>query len=280
MLGILCIALVIGFKKSANLADAYGLAVTITMLTTTIGYAALTRTAWHWAWWQTAIVTAFFLSFDGSFLIGNIPKIPTGGWIPLAIAIMVFTLFVTWFEGRRRQAAVLSKMTMPVDEFLRQLDASPQTPRAGTAVFLTAHPEGVPYALKHEWLRAHVMFEVVVLLRIETRRRPYVPEKDRIVLEELRENSFYRVTAHYGFMETPDPHEILHLCRQADPDYDFKDATFYLAESTIVAAKGPEALPRWQRMLFAWMVTNARPISMVLDLPVERVVTVGVTVPV
>ena len=280
MLAILCILLVIGFKKSERLADAYGLAVTITMLTTTFAYAALTRVKWNRPWWQTAAVTAFFLLFDGSFLIGNIPKIPTGGWIPLVIALVVFTFFVTWYAGRRRHGAVLAKMSIPVDEFLRDIDARPPVPLVGTAIFLTAHPSGIPYALSHQWLRSHVTFEVVVLLTIVYEASPYVHNRRRITLEELRENTFYRVTASYGFMEMPDTHEILQGCRQADPDYDFKKTVFYLAESEIVAAKGPGAMAGWQRTLYAWMVTNSRPLSTVLKLPISQIVKVGVEIPV
>ncbi|MGH7682750.1 MAG: KUP/HAK/KT family potassium transporter, partial [Vulcanimicrobiaceae bacterium] len=124
MLGVLCVLLVLAFRESAKLADAYGLAVTLTMLTTTVAYAALTQ-RWRWAWWQTAAITLFFLCFDGSFLIGNLPKIPTGGWIPLAIAIAVFSAFVTWYRGRRRQARTLQTMIVPVEDFLKELDARP-----------------------------------------------------------------------------------------------------------------------------------------------------------
>ena len=280
MLAVLCIMLVIAFKKSDNLADAYGLAVTITMLTTTFAYAALTRIKWQWPWWQTILVTAFFLMFDGSFLIGNIPKIPTGGWIPLVIAVVVFTFFVTWYAGRRRHGAVLAKMSMPVDDFLRDIDERPPTPLVGTAIFLTAHPSGIPYALNHQWLRSHVTFEVVVLLTIVYEARPYVHNRERVTLEELRENTFYRVTASYGFMEMPDTDEILHECRKADPDYEFNRTTFYLAESEIVAAQGPDAMRKWQRTLYAWMVTNSRPLSTVLNLPISHIVKVGVQIPI
>jgi KUP system potassium uptake protein len=280
VLGVLCIVLVITFKHSANLGDAYGLAVTLTMITTTIAFAALTQRSWHWRWWQTAIVTLLFLSFDGSFLIGNIAKIPTGGWIPLLIAIVVFNILVTWNTGRRRQARAFEKMGVPVDEFMKDLDARPPTKLVGTAVFLTAHPSGVPYALTHQWLRTHVTFETVVLLTIIYERRPWVPAKDRIQLEELREKTFYRVTAHYGFMETPKTGEILVLCREKAKDNVFDDTVFYLAESTLIPGGDGHRLMSWQRTLFAWMVTNALPIESVLDIPPDRVVKIGVEVPV
>ncbi|MBV8600073.1 MAG: KUP/HAK/KT family potassium transporter [Candidatus Eremiobacteraeota bacterium] len=280
VLAILCVLLVVTFKHSDALADAYGLAVTITMITTTVGYAALTRLQWHWPWWQTAAVTAFFLLFDGSFLIGNVPKIPTGGWIPLLIAIVVFTMFVTWYRGRQRQAKVLASMQMPLDEFLKEYDKHPVSESLGTAVFLTAHPHGVPYALSHQWLRTHLMFEAVVLLTIVLERRPYVRAEDRIVIEELRPHSFYRVTAHYGFMQVPNGHEILAQCRQKSPAYDFHDATYYLAESTVVRSGQPGALRPWEMLLFSWMLNNANPLPTALSLPTNQIIKVGVEVPV
>ncbi|MGH7715768.1 MAG: KUP/HAK/KT family potassium transporter, partial [Vulcanimicrobiaceae bacterium] len=280
VLGILCVLLVIVFKHSTNLGDAYGLAVTLTMISTTIAFAALTRHSWHWPWWQTALATAFFLCFDGSFLVGNIFKIPTGGWIPLVIAVVVFNIFVTWNTGRRRQARVFEKMGVPVEDFMRDLDKRPPAKLVGTAVFLTAHPQGVPYALTHQWLRTHVTFERVVLLTIIYERRPWVSADHRIQLEELRENNFYRVTAHYGFMEAPKSGEILAQCREKSKDDVFEDTVFYLAESTLVEGEKGHRLMAWQRLLFAWMVTNALPIEAVLDMPPDRVVKIGVEVPV
>jgi KUP system potassium uptake protein len=280
ILGILCVLLVLVFKHSANLGDAYGLAVTLTMISTTIAFAALTRRAWNWPLWQTVLVTAFFLCFDGSFLIGNIFKIPTGGWVPLVIAIVVFNIFITWNIGRRRQARVFEKMGVPVDEFMRDLDARPRNQLVGTAVFLTAHPQGVPYALTHQWLRTHVTFERVVLMTIIYERRPRVPEAERIKLEELRSENFYRVTAHYGFMETPKTGEILSLCREKSKEDVFGDTVFYLAESTLVEGEKGHRLMAWQRLLFAWMVTNSLPIEEVLDIPPDRVVKIGIRVPV
>lgn len=277
LLGVMCVLLVLAFKESAKLGDAYGLAVTLTMLTTTIAFAALTRRR-GWRLWQTIAVTALFLCFDGSFLIGNIPKIPSGGWIPLTIAVVVFALFVTWYRGRRRQAQTLEKMTVPVEEFLKELDTRPPTKLIGTAIFMTAHPSGVPYVLNHAFLRTHVMYEKIVLLTIVYERRPRVPSPERVAIEELRKDSFYRITARYGFMETPRTVRILAHCREQAPSFDFDDATFFVGESTIVPASGPHRMARWARLLFAWMLRNSRPIETVLDIPPERIVRLGVAV--
>jgi KUP system potassium uptake protein len=279
-IGVLCVILVLAFRRSDKLADAYGLAVTLTMLTSTVAYAALTRRSWRWPWWQTLAVTVFFLCFDGSFLAGNVLKIPTGGWIPLAVAVVVFTLFVTWHRGRRRQARVLERMSLSVDEFLKVMDAGHPAKLPGTAIFLTAHPEGIPYALLHQFERTRAVYEVMVLLTIVFERRPWVPKEERVVIETLREKSFYRITAHYGFMEVPKIPEILRRCKQKGSEFDFRDATFFLNQATILPADGPRRMPGWQRRLFAWMLTNARPIETVLDIPPEHTIRVGVAVPV
>lgn len=195
------------------------------------------------------------------------------------IAICVYTVFVTWYRGRHRQARALEKLSTPMEDFLRQLDGKVTT-IPGTAIFLTAHPDGVPYALRHQWERLHVLYETIVLLTIVHERRPWVPERDRVVIDSLREESFHRVTAHYGFMQTPKISEILGGCKRKGPQFDFGDATFVLAQSTIVPDHGPRRLAGWQRKLFAWMLTNARPFEESIEIPADHIVRIGVAVPV
>ena len=279
LLGILCILLVVTFRTSSNLGDAYGLAVTLTMLSTTIAYAALTR-KWGWPLWRTIVVVGFFLCFDLSFLAGNIVKIPSGGWIPLTIAIVVFAIFVTWFRGRRRQARVLQSMTVPVEDFLKQLESRPSTNLIGTAIFLTAHPTGVPYVLTHAFLRTRVMYERVVLLTVQFERRPRVPLVDRVQIEELHKGNFYRITARYGFMESPKTLDILARCRAQAPLFDFTDATFFVGDATIIPSTSRDRMSWWSRNLFTWMLTNAMPIEQSMHIPPDRVVRLGLSVPV
>ena len=124
------------------------------------------------------------------------------------------------------------------------------------------------------------MYEKVVIMTISNERRPWVPAAERIKVEELRAGSFYRVTACYGFMEMPKVREILHHCRAKGQQFDFSDATFYLGESTIVPAQHKHRMQRWARLLFAWMLTNARPIDATLEIPPDQVVRIGTAVPV
>ena len=144
-LAIACLLLVVTFKTSDSLGAAYGLAVTVTMLSTSITYFAVARERWKWPLWQAGGLVLIFLLYDGSFLAGNLPKLSRGGWIPAVIALAVFTVFTTWVDGRRRLASRLAEFSTPVDRFLAERGPIPKGGR-GTAIFLTAHPDGVPSA--------------------------------------------------------------------------------------------------------------------------------------
>ncbi len=277
LLTIACLTLVFTFRSSDRLAAAYGLAVTVTMLATTITYYALIRTKWRWPLWRALAVTVFFLSWDLGFLAGNVPKVLAGGWVPLTIAIVVFTIFITWTDGRRRLARALAAQSMPVGEFLRDIHQAAPARRDGTALFLTAHPEGIPFVLRHHWMRSHVVFETIVLLTIVNERRPYIDGSERVAIEQLAER-LYRITVRYGFMEIPAMTDIFSHCRHAENAIDIADATFYLARPRLLRDDDGDAMPRWKRGLYAFMLRNAKPLTDSLDLPAERIVELGVEI--
>src|SRR5581483_2497906 len=156
LLGIVCVILVITFQSSAHLGGAYGLAVTITMLTTTIAFAILLIRKWQWPWWQWAPLIGVFLSWDIPFLIGNASKFIVGGWVPAAMATALFVVFITWNRGRRRMMSSLAHHTMPVEQFVRELKE--RTNVSGVAFFLTPEPKGIPFVLEHEWMRDHIVY--------------------------------------------------------------------------------------------------------------------------
>src|SRR5579872_456646 len=162
LLGIVCVVLVITFKSSAQLGGAYGLAVTITMLTTTVAFAMLLIRKWHWPAWQWVPLIAVFLSWDLPFLIGNASKFIAGGWVPVAMATALFVVFVTWNRGRRRMKQSLAHHTMPVEQFVREIKAQAQF--GGVAFFLTPEPKGIPFVLEHDWMRDHIVYDTIVLL--------------------------------------------------------------------------------------------------------------------
>ncbi len=275
MLGIVCIVLVITFRSSNALGGAYGLAVTITMLTTTLAFAQLLRKVWKWPAWQWVPLIAIFLCWDLPFLIGNASKVISGGWVPLAMALALFALFTTWNRGRRRMMESLSSQVMPVKQFLAE--AREPTVVSGTAFFLNPEPSGIPFVLQHEWMRSHIVFDTIVLLTIMHAGRPYVSSDRRVEIEQLAPR-LMRVKAWYGFMEEPRIHHILQQLRKRRPNVDFSRPTYYLASPKISAAHTPHGLPNWQRSLFRWMARNARPLTDSLGLPPNNVIEFGVEV--
>jgi KUP system potassium uptake protein len=275
LLGIVCIILVIAFRSSDKLGGAYGLAVTITMLTTTIGFAQLLRTKWKWPAWQWVPLIAVFLSWDIPFLTGNASKFVSGGWVPVAMALALFTVFITWNRGRRRLMERLEAHTMPVDQFLKELKAP--TYVSGTAFFLSPEPAGIPFVLQHGWVRSHIIYDTIVLLTVMHSPRPFVHRENRIEVEQLAPR-LLRVKASYGFMETPKIQDILRLLRAQRPDVDFSHPTYYLANPKIADDTSSHGLPSWQLNLFRWLARNARPLTDSLGLPPNSVIEFGVEV--
>lgn len=277
VLAIACILLVLAFRSSSAFGGAYGLAVTITMIISTLTFYFFLRRRWKWPVWASAALIGFWLCWDVPFLIGNLWKILSGGWVPLLMAGSIFTLFLTWNRGRRRMMARLSTQTMSVEQFLAQAHESPTI--SGTAVFLTPDQEGIPFVMRHQWLREHIMFDTVILLTIVNMPRPYVHPDNRVRVDQLAPQ-LYRVRAYYGFMQQSEINDILKRINAVAPELHTKNATYYLASPKIAANHGPGTLPDWQRSLYRWMIRNARPLTDSLGLPPNRIVEFGVEVPI
>ena len=275
VLGVACVLLVLSFGSSERLGGAYGLAVTITMLTTTIAFAYLLHKRWKWPAWQWIPLIALFGGWELAFLIGNASKFIAGGWVPVAMALALFVLFTTWNRGRRRMMAGLTEHTLPVEQLLRE--AKDPNVISGTAVFLTPDPRGIPCVLRHKWVREHIIFDTVVLLTIMHASRPFVHHADMVEIENVSAR-FMRVKAWYGFMQEPNVREILTHLRAQRPTTDFSNPTYYLARPAIRDDTSPRALPNWQRHLFRWMTRNARPLTDSLGLPPSSTVEFGVEV--
>jgi KUP system potassium uptake protein len=245
------------------------------MLTTTIAFAQLVRTRWRWPAWAWVPLIALFLAWEIAFLIGNASKFMTGGWVPFAMAVALFTLFTTWNRGRRRLMDGISQHTLPVDEFVKEMKEP--TVVSGTAFFLSPDPHGIPFVLQHQWMRTHIIFDTVVLLTVMHSPRPFVHGDKRVEIEEITPR-LLRVKAWYGFMQEARIHDILHHLRARRPNIDFSHPTYYLASPKIREAQGPGRLPNWQRNLFRWMARNARPLTDSLGLPPNNVIEFGVEV--
>ncbi|MDQ2872493.1 MAG: KUP/HAK/KT family potassium transporter, partial [Candidatus Eremiobacteraeota bacterium] len=276
LLAITCIALVLAFRSSEAFGGAYGLAVTITMLVSSLAFFELLRRRWNWPLYGAVALVGLFLLWDVPFLAGNLSKVLSGGWVPLLMAGTLFVIFTTWNRGRRRLMEDLSGQTMSVADFLKETRENP-TNVQGTAFFLTPDADGIPYALQHTWLRNHIVFDTVVLLTVLNANRPFVHPDQRIELEDLAPR-LIRVRAWYGFMQESNIHDILRHLRKMRPNVDFREPTYYLASPKIRADKTRDRLPNWQRTMFLWMTRNARPLTDSLGLPPNSIIEFGVEV--
>ncbi|MBI5514253.1 MAG: potassium transporter Kup [Deltaproteobacteria bacterium] len=272
ILMVSCVALVLAFQESSRLAAAYGVAVTGTMSITSVLFFQLTR-QWRWPLWKSVALVALFLSFDLAFLGANLVKITEGGWLPLAIAAAVYASMATWKAGRQALARQLLASTLPMELFLNDVREARPHRVAGTAVFMTSSPDGTPPVLMHHFKHNKILHERVVLLYVQTRREPEVPDDERITVKELGEGFWY-VTATYGFMEVPHVPNGLKLCAAQGLAFDPQAASYYLGRETLLST-GRSGLARWRKGLFAFLSRNARPASMFFGIPANRVVELG-----
>ncbi len=268
-----CIGLVLGFRSSTNLASAYGVAVTATMVITTLLFFVVARERWRWSLALSGTVAGIFLAVDLAFFAANIVKIDDGGWFPLLVGAIIFTLMMTWRRGRDILDRRLKADALPLELFISSVNASPMTRVPGTAVFLHRNPEGTPTALLHSIKHYKVLHEKVVLLTVETERVPHISERRRGTIESLG-NGVWRARLHYGFMETPDiPAE---LARLHEPELNFEPlaTSYFLGRETLVVGPRP-GMSFWRERLFAWMSQNATNAAAFFNLPPNRVVELG-----
>jgi len=270
------ILIVIGFGSSTALAAAYGIAVTLTMVITAILLYVIAVERWHWPVPVALLVTGAFLTIDLAFFGANVLKIAHGGWLPLVIGWVIFTLMTTWKTGRRLVAERLTARAMPLEAFMTQIAERAPARVPGTAVFMTAQPKGAPAALVHNIRYNKVLHEHVVILMVVTRQVPHVPEKKRCHVRNLGDGVF-ELTLTYGFMEDPDvPAALLTACEHGLV-IDEADVTFFLGRETLIATGAP-GMARWREYLFVLIARNAGRATAFFRLPPERVVELGVQV--
>jgi KUP system potassium uptake protein len=265
------VALVIGFKNSSNLAAAYGIAVTGTMLIDTILVAFVMVLMWKWNKLLVGLVAGSLLLVDIAFFSANVIKIPEGGWFPLAMGIVSFTVLTTWRRGRRMVSEEMAKQSIPMSDFLQSIDDVHRI--YGTAIFMTSAKDGVPPALLHNLKHNQVLHERVVLVTVQTTDTPTVNDMERIYLHRLQKG-FMRLIIRYGFMESPDIPGALELCKGHGERFDMMETTFYLSRETIVPSMGRGMLPIRARF-FAIMSKNATSASDFFHIPTNRVVELG-----
>lgn len=270
------IGLVIGFESSSRLAAAYGVAVTTTMVITTVLLFVAACELWRWRWWTAALLTGSMLVIDLTFFGANIIKVGHGGWFPLVVAAGVFTLMTTWKRGRQILVDRLRVAELEVQLFLSDVAAHPPIRVPGTAVFMTGNSDGIPPALLHNLKHNKVLHERVILLTILTEEVPRVGREQRVELRELG-SGFYRMIAHYGFMEDPNALYVLGLARTQGLELRLMETTFFLGRETLLPSKKP-GMAIWRERLFAFMARNAQHATAFFRIPPNRVVEIGLQV--
>jgi KUP system potassium uptake protein len=274
MVGV--ILLVLGFESSGALASAYGVAVTGTMLITSILVSAVMLLLWKWPPVLAVPVLIGFLLVDGLFFIANVPKIFQGGAFPVLAGIVLFVLMTTWRRGKQLLVDRLDESALPLPLFISSIRVQPPHRVKGTAVFLTARPDAVPHALLHNLLHNQVLHEQVVLLTVVNEDSPRVPASRRFEVDAYGDG-FFRVILHFGFMDEPDVPDALKLCHLDELDFSPMRTTYFLSRETVIASK-LVGMARWREGLFAFMLKNANSNLRFFKLPVNRVIELGTQV--
>ena len=275
-LAISCVIIVLTFKSSAALAAAYGIAVALTMLITGTLWPIVAAERWKWPMAGVAAASLVFVSIDVAFVGANLVKIVQGGWLPLVIGALIFTLMTTWKTGRRLVAERLSARAFPLEDFMAAVTATPPHRVSGTAVFMTAQPRGTPPALAHNLRYNKILHQYVVVLTVSTAPRPHVAVEDRVDVQSLGQG-VYNVRVQYGFMEDPDVPEALMMARDKGAHFDESDVTYFLGRETIIVTH-ERGMAIWREKLFVLMARNAVRATAFFHLPPERVVELGVQV--
>lgn len=273
---IVVVLAVIGFGSSSNLAAAYGIAVTLTMLTTTILTFFVIRYGWRYNLLLCWAATGFFLVIDLAFFSANTLKITHGGWFPLALGAAMITLLLTWRSGRELVFANLRKHFIPINEFLASLFVAPPVRVGGTAVFFRAEGDGVPHAMLHNLLHNKTLHERIVFLTVFNRDIPFVPEADRIRIEPLG-HECYQVNVFYGFKDERDIPQVLALCKEEGLAFEMMETSFFIARQNVVSTIG-SGMAHWREQLFATMSRNARDAADYFRVPPNRVIELGAQV--
>jgi len=270
------ITLVVGFRSSSNLAAAYGIAVTGTMVMTTLLAYIVARKLGGWSLLQAGAALVVFLTVDLAFFGANLLKFTEGGWFPVAVASAIFTLMATWRRGRQTVVRHLAAESMPLKVLLNRLKAKPVQRVPGTAVFLTGNIRGVPHALLHNLKHNKVLHERNVITTVVVEGIPHVPEERRFELKEL-DAGFYRLLVRYGFKDETDVPKALNACRSLGLTVDMMATSFFISRETLVPSGHPD-LPPWQEKIFVALSGISTSATDYFHIPPNRVVELGTQV--
>ena len=273
---IVVVLAVIGFGSSSGLASAYGIAVTVTMLTTTILTFFVIRYRWHYNLLICIVATGFFFLIDMAFVSANALKIMHGGWFPILLGAVMMTVMLTWKDGRYLVYENLKKHMVPLEDFLQSLFVSPPARVPGTAIFFRAEGDGVPHAMLHNLLHNKVLHERTIFLTVFNADIPMIPATERVKVESL-EHECYQVNIYYGFKDERDIPQALQLCKNYGLEVDMMSTSFFIARQNVIPAVG-SGMALWREGLYATMSRNARDAADYYRVPSNRVIELGTQV--
>ncbi|MEI7880052.1 MAG: potassium transporter Kup [bacterium] len=270
------VLLVLGFKNSDSLAGAYGVAVSLTMLITTLFMIAVMRRLWHWPRTVVILIAVPFLLMDLTFFGSNILKIADGGWVPLAISIGFIIMMTTWNRGREILGRQMAEAAISIDLFINDVATSQPHRVSGVAVFLTGNPNGIPRTLLHNYKHNKILHKQIVFITIQTEDIPHVPDDERTQVKVLPEG-FYQLLIRYGFSEDPDLSTLLKNLKIEGLDLDPMRVTFFLGRETLILVDNKNMRP-WRKILFSYLSRNAWDASKFFRIPPNRVIEIGIQV--
>jgi KUP system potassium uptake protein len=268
---VLTLALTVSFRSSDNLASAFGIAVALTMLLTSMLIFLAMREVWNWSFWLSAAVAGLFVIVDLSFVAANMMKVMQGGWVPLAVGATLFFLMSTWHRGRIELGRQLERDTLPLADFIRQMRGKARVP--GTAVYMTSRLDMVPVPLLHNLKHNKVLHQRIVLLQVVTANIPRVPAERRLIVSDLDDN-FHTIIAEYGFMQHPNVPRVLYRCTARGLKFEMMDTSFFVGRVTIVPAKNSR-FGRVRCRIFETMHRNALAATDFFRIPPNRVIELG-----
>jgi KUP system potassium uptake protein len=270
---VMVVVLVLGFRESGKLASAYGIAVTGTMLITTVMLGFLVFQIWRWNRLLATATIGTFLIVDGTYFASNITKIPDGGWFPLLVAAVSFTVLTTWAKGRRLMRERLEQSALPLPVFVKSTGASVHRVR-GTSVFLSTSADTVPAALLHNLKHNQVLHERVIILNVKVEEVPHVTAERRVEFHEAGQG-FYRMILHYGFMDEVDIPRDLAFIKGCGEPFNMMSTSFFLGRQKLITSTKTPGMALWREKLFAWMLKSSESAMEFFKLPTNRVVELG-----
>jgi KUP system potassium uptake protein len=270
---VLVVLLVLFFQTSSALAAAYGIAVTGAMFIDTCLLTVVLFSLWRWKPWIAVPILAVFFMVDIAYFAANLTKVPAGGWFPLLVGLIAFTMLTTWAKGRKLMIKRMNEAAIPVPIFIKSaINSAVRVP--GTAVFMTTSADGIPHSLLHNLKHNKVLHERVMLVTVKIEDVPYVDDGDRPAVEDLGKG-FFRLILRYGFMQETNVPAALARVEKCGPQFKMMDTSFFLARQTLIASPARPGMALWREKLFAWMLRNAESAMEFFKLPPNRVVELG-----